>query len=269
MTFIAKNFELILFLLVIVSGVITFIDWLWLAKKREAKAALALTPKETLKLPILIDYSRSFFPILLLVFLLRSFIIEPYRIPSGSLKPTLETGDYIVVNKFSYGLRMPVFHHKFLALEEPKRGDIFVFRYPHDPAIDYIKRVIGVPGDHLVYHNKILIINGKVIPQKFVGYAIESEPGRGSWKVEKRIENLNGVKHAIYIRPDAPAIDFDITVPADCFFAMGDNRDNSSDSRYWGFVPEENIIGKAFIVLFSWDSDTDTFRWSRIGKMVH
>lgn len=261
MAFITQYFELILLLLVLISGLISLLDRLWFAKKR----AKQTSPK----VPIIIEYSRSFFPVLFIVFLLRSFVIEPYRIPSGSLKPTLQTGDFIVVNKFAYGLRMPVFHTKFLDIHEPKEGDIMVFRFPPNPSIDYIKRVIGVPGDHIEYKDKVLIINGKVMPQKFIRYAIEGEPGEGTWKVEERQEILNGVKHKIYIRPDTTNSNFEINVPPGKYFVMGDNRDSSSDSRYWGFVPEANIIGQAFFVLMSWNDDTDSVRWSRIGKIVH
>ncbi len=259
MTYITQNFELILFIAILLTGVISLLDILFFAKKRAAES----------KQPAIIDYSRSFFPVLLFVFLLRSFVVEPYRIPSGSLKPTLAIGDFIVVNKFIYGLRFPVWHKKFLAIKEPERGDLIVFRYPPNPSIDYIKRVIGVPGDHIVYTDKILTINGKKMPQKFISYNLESEPGYGSWKVEKIQENLDGIKHHIYVRPDVSSGDFDVTVPEGQYFAMGDNRDSSLDSRAWGFVPEENIIGEAFCVLISWDENTDSIRWSRIGKLVH
>lgn len=261
MTFITQNFELLLFILVVVSGGITLFDKLFLAPKRRER--------DMKKLPWAVDYARSFFPVLLVVFIIRSFIVEPYRIPSGSLKPTLQTGDYIIVNKFAYGLRLPVFHNMILPIKEPKRGDIAVFRYPPEPSIDYIKRIIGVPGDHVVYKDKILTINGTVIPEKLLNYAIETEPTQGSFKVEKMRENLLGVRHNIYINPDVTSIDFDVTVPPGQYFALGDNRDNSNDSRYWGMVPEQNLIGQALCVLVSWDSNTDSVRWSRIGKMIH
>lgn len=259
MAFITTYFELILFISVVLTGVISLLDILFFAKKR----------KKATKVPVLIEYSRSFFSVLLLVFLLRAFLVEPYRIPSGSLKPTLETGDFIVVNKFIYGLRFPVWHKKFFSIKEPERGDLIVFRYPPNPSIDYIKRVIGVPGDHVEYKNKILTINGNTMSQKLLNYSVESEPGIGSWKVEEYQENLLGIQHDIYIRPDIMPGDFDVTVPEGKYFAMGDNRDNSSDSRFWGFVPEENLIGEAFCVLFSWNSDNDSIRWNRIGKLVH
>lgn len=261
MNYITQNFELILFILVVVSGVICLYDILFSAPKRRAR--------DMKKVPWAVDYARSFFPVLFVVFIIRSFIVEPYRIPSGSLKPTLQTGDYIIVNKFAYGLRLPVFHNILLPIKEPKRGDIAVFRYPPDPSIDYIKRIIGVPGDHVVYQDKILTINGIVVPEKLLHDDIESEPTQGSFKVEKMREDLLGVKHNIYINPNVTSVDFDITVPAGQYFAMGDNRDNSNDSRYWGMVPEKNLIGQALCVLVSWDSETDSIRWSRMGKMIH
>lgn len=259
MTFLTTYFELILFLLVLFSGIITLADTVYFSKKRMAS-----------KRPgCVIDYARSFFPVLLAVFVLRSFIVEPYRIPSGSLKPTLETGDFIIANKFIYGLRLPVWHQKMLNIKEPKTGDIMIFRFPPNPSINYIKRVIGVPGDHIEYKNKVLSINGKTMPQTLIGHAIESEPGMGSFSVEKVQENLNGVIHDIYIRADVPAVDFDVTVPEGQYFGMGDNRDASSDSRYWGFIPEANIVGEAYCIIMSWNTDTDNIRWSRIGTLIH
>lgn len=266
MTFITQNFELILFLLVLISGLVSFLDIMWLSKKRAAKAQAT---GENLKLPAVIEYSRSFFPVLLVVFLLRSFVAEPYRIPSGSLKPTLSIGDFIVVNKFAYGLRLPLLHTKILNIKEPKHGDLVVFRFPPQPSIDYVKRIIGIPGDHVEYKDKVLYINGKEMPQKFLRNAIDSEPGFGTWEVEKKRENFEGIKHDIYLRPDVVTSDFELTVPEGKYFVMGDNRDNSSDSRMWGFVPEENLIGQAFCVLLSWNEETDSIRWSRIGKIVH
>lgn len=258
-SFITQHFELILFSLVVLTGVICLINHFWLSKKRS----------HNLKESWAIEYSRSFFPVLLVVFLIRSFVLEPYRIPSGSLKPTLQIGDYIIANKFMYGLRLPIWHTKILNIEEPKRGDIMLFRWPTHPDVDLIKRVIGVPGDHIVYQNKILTINGQIMPQKSLKYAIDNEPKLGTWKVEEREENLEGIKHAIYVRPAVPPTNFDVTVPPGKYFVLGDNRDGSDDSRYWGFVPEENIIGKAFCILISWNSDTDSVRWSRLGRIIH
>jgi len=259
------NFELILFYAVIITGVYGLFDIVFLAPRRKRAGKTTM--------PILSDYARSFFPILLIVFLLRSFLYEPFRIPSGSLKPTLEVGEFVLVNKFDYGIRLPVLHNKILSIGDVHRGDIFVFRYPPDPSIDYIKRVVGVPGDHISYLNKVLYINGKQAPQEFVGNATDQNDQGDSWSVMEKQENLLGIKHDIYQIPDKIDSDFkDLVVPPGMYFAMGDNRDDSADSRYWGFVPEKNIIGRADVIWMSWDSNADwlhKIRWQRIGTVIH
>ena len=240
------------------------------------KAKDGEAPKE--KEPVLVDYARSFFPIFLFVLLLRSFVVEPFRIPSGSMMPTLLVGDFILVNKFSYGLRMPVTKTKFVEVGEPHRGDVGVFRYPRNPRTDYIKRLVGLPGDHIAYHDKVLYVNGKPMPQKPVGWYQAVGSGarmQGSYEL---IENLDGVKHHILVNPNVP--DFppgcnvlaggEITVPEGHYFMMGDNRDNSNDSRCWGFVPEENLVGKAFMIWLSIDwKRPGIMDWSRIGQHIH
>lgn len=252
------NFALILLILVLISGILAAIDKFYLAKFRDSDAPM----------PLWAEYARSFFPILLVVFLLRSFLVEPYRIPSGSLEPTLLVGDFILVNKFDYGVRLPISHDKLMRYHEPRTGDIVVFRWPPDTSIDYIKRVIGVPGDRIQYHNKTLTINGQPVPQTLIGYETDTDAFGNVFKVEKRAETLAGKQHFIYVRPDYPTTDFDVTVPAGHYFMMGDNRDDSSDSRVWGFLPEHNLIGKAFAVWMSWDGLRDTVRWSRIGSKI-
>lgn len=260
------NFELILFYLVIISGVVALFDKLFFAKKRQRAAA---TTSSEVKLPLLIDYAYAFFPILLLVFLLRSFLYEPFRIPSGSLEPTLTIGDFILVNKFDYGIRLPISHNKLYKIGEPARGDIIVFRWPPNPSIDYIKRVIGIPGDRISYHRKTLYINGKEIPQTFIQNTTSVDESGNLSKVIEKQETLFGIKHAIFQSEDKPNDDFnDIVVPAGMYFAMGDNRDDSADSRFFGFVPEENIIGKAIVIWMNWNSTEKNIRWDRIGKKV-
>lgn len=255
------NFELILFYAVAISGLISLLDICFLAKKRQYA--------NVKKIPMIIDYARSFFPVLLLVFLLRSFLYEPFRIPSGSLKPTLNIGDFILVNKFDYGIRLPVIHKKLYKLGEPGRGDIIVFRWPPNPSVDFIKRVIGVPGDHINYINKTLYVNGKKISQQFVKNTVDRDDQGMNVDVTEKQEDFFGIKHAIYQSPDHPNDDVkEIIVPAGMYFVMGDNRDNSADSRYWGFVPDENIVGKAKFVWMSWDGLTHDIRWSRIGKSI-
>ena len=254
------NFELILFYATLITGVIALIDILFFARHR----------KKNVKPTMIIDYSRSFFPVLLLVFLLRALLFEPFRIPSGSLEPTLLIGDFILVNKYDYGVRLPVAHKKIVDLSEPARGDIMVFRYPANPSIDFIKRVIGLPGDHISYINKELTINGKKIPQEFKQNTVEFDGDNSTNDVKEFEEDLLGVKHAIFVNPKRTSVDFrDIIVPEGMYFVMGDNRDDSQDSRYWGFVPEKNIVGKAKMIWLSWDSSATNLRWHRIGTVIH
>ena len=254
------NYELIVFYAVIISGLIALLDIIFLAPKRKKI--------KSKKLPIIVDYARSFFPILLLVFSARSFAYEPFRIPSGSLKPTLLIGDFILVNKFDYGIRLPVTHTKILSIGEPQRGDIVVFREPPTESRDLIKRVIGIPGDHVSYKNKVLYINGKQISQTFEKYSTDEEDNEGPWQVVQKQENLLGVEHRIYQIPGKGNDDYDVVVPKGKYFMMGDNRDASADSRYWGFLPEENIIGKATRIWMSYDKPTHPVRWERVGAKV-
>ncbi len=254
------NFELILFYATLICGIIALLDVIFWAKKRKISQR---------KMPLIIDYARAFFPVLLLVFLLRSFLYEPFRIPSGSLKPTLNVGDFILVNKFHYGVRLPVIHTKIFELNEPKRGDIMVFRWPPNPSYDFIKRVIGLPGDKISYENKVLYINGEKIPQTLIKNEVDKDESGTSWQVELKQEDLLGIKHDIYQTPEKSNDDFhDVVVPEGMFFVMGDNRDGSADSRFWGFVPEANIVGKATLVWMSWNSDKHNIRWDRIGKKI-
>ena len=196
--------------------------------------------KATSPQPWWVDYSRSFFPLLLFVLIFRTFVFEPYRIPSGSLEPTLNIGDFIVVNKYHYGLRLPILHTLVFPNHTPQRGDILVFRWPSNPHVTFIKRVIGVPGDTLQYIDKQVIINGKKIKQTPVGYGFNQDSQGNEWPVQQWKETIGGVMHSIYRRSEVPAYDFHaIHVPKDHYFVMVDNRDDSADSRYWGFVPEK------------------------------
>ncbi|KTD51278.1 signal peptidase I [Legionella quateirensis] len=249
------NFALILVVLSAISGFIYLLDVAFWAKKRGSDQ----------KPGRIIEYSRSFFPVFFIVLLLRSFLIEPFRIPSGSLEPTLLVGDFVAVNKFAYGLRLPVWEKKVVSISNPKTGEIAVFRWPPAPSYDYIKRVIGVPGDRVVYHDKKLTVNGKEAKQTFVEYTIDESSGKA---VTKYKEDLNGVVHDIFVRADVPAVDFDIVVPEGNYFMMGDNRDDSADSRFWGFVPDNYLRGKAFLVWMSWNGKTDNLRWSKIGRLI-
>lgn len=250
------NFALVLFVLLVVTGAVALADALHFARHRAGGE----------REPWWIEYGKSFFPVILIVFLLRSFVVEPFKIPSGSMVPTLLIGDFILVNKFSYGIRLPIVNKKIVQLGEPQRGDVMVFRYPEDPSLDYIKRVVGLPGDRVRYVNKKLVVNGIELPRKRLPDYLNRERIQYA---RQYLEKTGAVEHSILVEEDAPAaIPFvrqfpfrenchynnegvDCTVPPGHYFLMGDNRDNSADSRVWGFVPEENIVGRAFFIWFN------------------
>lgn len=267
------DFPAFLVLATLATGLIWLLDAMFLAHRRK----LVVTEEKSVKEPVLVEYSKAFFPIILIVLILRSFIAEPFRIPSGSMMPTLLVGDFILVNKFTYGLRLPVLNRKVVELGEPKRGDIVVFKYPQNPSVDYIKRVVGVPGDRIGYKNKVLYVNGK--PQEQVHGGIYQGVGSGAREtgVLRNIETLGNLEHQVLINPLAPDFGYgcqvlhrgDITVPPGSYFMMGDNRDNSNDSRCWGLVPEENLVGKAFLIWMNWDSNRQGFiDWTRLGDSI-
>ncbi len=247
------NFALILLLLLMVTGVLYAVDVLKFRKLRAKNA----------KEPLWVEWGASFFPVILIVFVLRSFLFEPFKIPSGSMIPTLLVGDFILVNKFAYGIRLPVINTKVIEVGTPQRGDVMVFRYPEDPSLDYIKRVVGLPGDTVAYQNKRLTINGQPVSEEKVADYLHPER---LYYSEQYVEKLGNVEHKMLNDTDAPAFIHDAanfphrenctynangvvcTVPPGHYFMMGDNRDNSRDSRAWGFVPEQNIVGKAFFI---------------------
>lgn len=293
------NFSLLLLVLSVFTGIMWALDlMIWKPRRKsEAKAvyeefneanAEAISRKDArvialrdasvkarLRMPWWLDYTAGLFWVILLVFLFRSFAYEPFRIPSGSMLPTLHIGDFILVNKYEYGLRLPVVNKKVVTLGAPKRGDVIVFRYPVDPSYDYIKRVVGIPGDVVEYTDKRLFVNGKEMVRTDPVDWVAPDTMR---TLTKTTENLDGVLHetavddsrgpGLYGRPYPAALRvcsyrenrFTCRVPADSYFVMGDNRDNSEDSRYWGIVPDENLVGRAF---FIWANFSD---FSRVGS---
>jgi len=245
-------FALIMVIVLTITGLIWLLDIFVLSKKRAANA----------KDPILVEYSKSFFPVILLVFFIRSFIAEPFKIPSGSMMPTLLAGDFILVSKFSYGIRVPILNYTMIEVDKPKRGDVFVFHYPPKPSIDYIKRVVGLPGDVIEYKSKTLYINDKKIEQTFVDKYPYMMNEIHHIEAKEFKEALGNVNHSILIH-DLPGEKFKFEVPQGHYLAFGDNRDNSADSRVWGFVPEHNLVGRAFFIWFNFGE------LKRIGTIIH
>jgi signal peptidase I len=254
------------------TGLVVLWDWL---RRRHIPA----TAKPE---PAWLEISKSFFPVILVVFLVRSFLFEPFKIPSGSMIPTLRVGDFILVNKYAYGIRWPVTNRVAIPVGTPERGDVMVFRYPEDPSTNYIKRIVGLPGDTVTYINKRLTINGQEIPMKPDGTFGDVEDALNFVRFDQYQEQLGTHLHSVIVVPDQQPVfvsqvrlfpgregceystqGFSCKVPPNSYFMMGDNRDHSSDSRYWGFVPEENIVGKAFVV---WMNFQDL---SRIGQRIH
>ena len=249
------DFAAVLLLSAIITGVIWLYDARFARKRRTSDA-----PE-----PVVVDMARAFFPVIVVVFLIRSFWVEPFKIPSGSMKPTLLVGDFILVNKYTYGIRLPVVNKKVIDIDPIRRGDVVVFRYPADPSVDYIKRVVGTPGDKIVYRGKRLVINGEAVSFQPSGFYTDAE--LNFLRLPTYTEKLGDKSHQMMIVPAQPPVDlaqvrqfahrgnceynddgFSCTVPAGHYFMMGDNRDQSSDSRYWGFVPDDHIKGRAFLV---------------------
>lgn len=253
------DFAAILVLATAISGLIWVIDAWFLAPKRTSTES-----EPGNKEPIVVEYAKAFFPILLLVLLLRSFLFEPFRIPSGSMKPTLLVGDFILVKKYAYGIRLPVSNTKIIEIGAPERGEVVVFRWPKDHRLDYIKRVIGLPGDRVTYVNKQLFINGEPIDQENLGPA----DFEGLRDGVLALEYLNGTTHNILLERMQRGPTMDVVVPEGHYFVMGDNRDHSNDSRSWGFVPEKNLVGKAIYIWMSLPSLASLPRWDRIGNGI-
>ena len=273
------DFPLILVILVFGSGLIWLLDAIFLAPGRRRivadlqgqypqwqdesngqAAKYRAKVGDTASEPVVVEYAKSFFPVLLVVFVLRSFLVEPFQIPSSSMVPTLEVGDYILVNKYTYGIRLPVVRTKVLALNEPKRGDVMVFFPPHMNETYYIKRVIGLPGDTITYRNKRLAVNGVPLEEESLAVLPDS-----SSRYRVGLESLGEARHLVQVNESRPGRDFSVKVKPGHYFMMGDNRDNSSDSRIWGQVPEKDIVGKAFAIWMHWDSLFSVPSFSRVG----
>jgi len=242
------DFQAILFFIVLSLGLIWLIGYFYNKKSHS-----------------IVELSSALFPILLIVFILRSFIFEPFRIPSGSMMPTLVKGDFILVQKYAYDLRMPVTNRSFWSTNELKRGDVVVFDYPCDTSIKYIKRLIGLPGDEIRYKNKQISINGDSLINKFQ-YVYKNTKQYGAHVYEENIENK---KHLALLTPSRRGREGVFEVPEGHYFFMGDNRDNSKDSRYDcpGFVPRDHIVGKATTIWFNWDFSSLP-EWNRIGTSI-
>ena len=256
-------FETILVVLTTLSGLVWLLDKLFLAKRRRAAAGGG-----DVKEPMVVDYAKAFFPVLALVLGLRSFVAEPFRIPSSSMMPTLLIGDFILVNKFDYGLRWPITNKKFVEVGLPERGDVVVFRPPHRPKEDWIKRVIGLPGDRIGYHDHKVSVNGRVLPYRVEGVFTGVGKGVGETGDLRLTEGIPGRPHFVLEREESMA-EGDWTVPSGHYFVMGDNRGNSEDGRYWGFLPETSLRGRAMLVWMNWDTSADS--WvdvSRIGTRI-
>ena len=248
-------------LLLVVTGIILLADRLVFKPRRQRKDGGAAVEE-----PPVVQYARSFLPVILIVLLIRSFIFEPFRIPSASMMPGLVDGDFIVVNKFSYGLRLPVVNTKILNTGEPQRGDVIVFRLPTNPSVNFIKRLVGLPGDHILVRYNRLTINGQEIPAKPDGIYSDGYGFSGS---ELELERFGAKTHVIMLAPNRYATDFDAVVPEGHYFFMGDNRNDSADGRFplVGFVPEKNLVGRAERIWMNWQIPGWP-RWHRIGMKI-
>jgi signal peptidase I len=252
-----SNLELILVLGTLITGVIA-LGWSISQRGR----------RESRRMPWFVDYARSFFPVLLVVLVLRSFVAEPFRIPSGSMMPTLLVGDFILVNKYAYGLRLPVTRQLVFPVGLPERGDVVVFKYPRNPREDYIKRVLGLPGDRVEFRDRLLLINGEPQPAEFARVFEGVGSGRSMTGAQVLIEQIGDRSHEILVWDQNPGLSGAVQVPEGYYFMVGDNRDNSNDSRMWGFVHEDLLVGRATLIWLNWDAPGSSRDFSRIGTRI-
>jgi signal peptidase I len=254
------DFETLFTVLLLVSGLIVLADRMLLAPKRRAVQGAAARE------PLVVEYAASFLPVVLIVLIVRSFVFEPFRIPSASMMPGLIDGDFIFVTKYPYGLKLPVVNTKILSTGHPQRGDVIVFRLPSSPSIDYIKRLIGLPGDHIVVRDNQVSVNGRDLPLTAAGFYVGGSEFTGAALERERID---GREHLIMLAPERRATDFDAVVPPGHYYFMGDNRNDSEDSRFdaVGFVPEQNLVGRAAFIWLNWAFPSSP-QWRRIGTRI-
>ncbi|MGB5487652.1 MAG: signal peptidase I [Lysobacterales bacterium] len=263
------DFALVLVVLTSLSGFIWLVDSLLFRQNRmDLSVQTSIEPPRE---PVMVEYARSLFPVLLIVLVFRSFLFEPFKIPSGSMIPTLLVGDFIVVNKFSYGIRLPVLNKKIIDIGEPDRGDVVVFRYPKDTSINFIKRAVGLPGDTITYRDKRLFINGEEVKETAAGRFGSSNVKCTTPAVDASLfwEQLGNANHNILLHDRSGSRNGQWVVPEGHYFMMGDNRDRSNDSREWGFVPEENILGRAVGIWLNFDFEKGCADLSRVGNGIH
>lgn len=261
------DFAALLVLLTFLTGLIWGLDAWFFRPRRRARAEARDTEARE---PVVVEYARSLFPVIVVVLVIRSFIVEPFRIPSSSMMPTLLIGDFILVNKFSYGLRLPVLNWEIVELGEPKRGDVVVFRSPDNPNEDWIKRIVGLPGDRIAYLDKTVYVNGDPQTQESLGRYVGNGSGRRMTGASLRRETVGDAQYEVLVSGNhSNRGNGEWVVPEGHYFVMGDNRDNSNDSRFWGPVPERYLVGKAFLIWMNWDAAAGGIGWSRIGDGIN
>lgn len=267
----ANNFEAILVILTGITGLM-FVFSMLLKRKHTTAVIEKLTKRPTkddfikpINIMSVVEYLGSFFPVFLIVLIIRSFIVEPFRIPSGSMIPTLEIGDFIAVNKFAYGIKLPINSYKIIETKKPKRGDVAVFKFPLDPKTPFIKRIIGLPGDKVLYSDKKLLINGKAVAYDKKGTYFGKNSMRKYTGFTEYFEKHLSTEYRILIDPKRFSANVEFEVPENQYFVLGDNRDNSRDSRFWGFVPEKYLMGKAFFIWMNWDRGIN---FDRVGRNI-